>query len=702
MFRWWVAVLCAMASVSAEAQTGFDFTFTYQGRLDSSGAPVSGAHDFRFRLYDAATGGSQVGTVLCADDVTVTGGLFVVALEFINAYDGNKRFLEIDVRPGAVGACSDSTGYTTLLPRQELTATPYAVLSRFSGLAYTADRLGDYPWTFYLDASNLATGTLADGRLGANVARTNAPQTFAAAQTFSNGSFLLRNAANTFSTQIDASAATASRSILFPDASGTVITTGNLSAITATGTIGSGVWNGTAISVSRGGTGADLSATGGAGRVLKQISPGGAITVGPLQTSDLPNLAGDVNGPGGSNTVSSLQGQTLSMGAPAVFDALVWNGASWSPGSPMMGGDVLGAANNAVVQRIQGRSVLGFAPNNGDALVWLAGSWGPGQLSIAGDVVGASGSTTVTRLYGRSLSSTAPSPDQVLWYNGDVAQWQPRTFSTADMPHTHAPTDLAGPVPVSLGGTGATSAPAALINLNAAGQAQNNVFSGLNAFSAATSFFDMTTVTVSSTTVVPLTTTSPSGTTADLQRWNVGGGPVARVTSSGGLMANSVTTAGAVTAGSLVLSPGVTRYKEISCHEFRPVNSTIAYNSGGTNSHLEASGAGTAAFTAGLDLPDGAAVTEIRFKIYDNDAARDMFCAIYSYADGFTDNAVTGGSSFSTGAAGTVRDVLLLPTYSANTSLRTQYLRVQWDAAAGTNIRVFKVRVAYTITSPLP
>jgi hypothetical protein len=44
-----------------------------------------------------------------------------------------------------------------------------------------------------------------------------------------------------------------------PNVSGTVITTGNLSNITATGTIASGTWNGAAIGVAYGGTGMDAS-----------------------------------------------------------------------------------------------------------------------------------------------------------------------------------------------------------------------------------------------------------------------------------------------------------------------------------------------------------------------------------------------------------------------------------------------------------
>ena len=96
--------------------------FTYQGRLTDGGAPASGAYDFEFRLYDALSGGNPVGSPVTKDDVTVSAGLFTVQLDFGSVFDGTALYLEIGVRPGA------STGpYTTLTPRQALTAAPYAL-----------------------------------------------------------------------------------------------------------------------------------------------------------------------------------------------------------------------------------------------------------------------------------------------------------------------------------------------------------------------------------------------------------------------------------------------------------------------------------------------------------------------------------------------------------------------------------------------
>lgn len=60
-------------------------------------------------------------------------------------------------------------------------------------------------------------------------------------------------------------------------------------SLTTLGTITAGVWQGTKIGLTYGGTNADLSATGGASQVLRQSSTGAAITVSQLAASDLGN-----------------------------------------------------------------------------------------------------------------------------------------------------------------------------------------------------------------------------------------------------------------------------------------------------------------------------------------------------------------------------------------------------------------------------
>lgn len=99
--------------------------FTYQGQLTENGSPANGPYDFSFLLYDALTGGAQVGASIVVPDVTVGEGLFTVEIDFGEAFEGQARWLEIAVRPG-----DSSNDYTTLSPRQPLTAAPYALSLR--------------------------------------------------------------------------------------------------------------------------------------------------------------------------------------------------------------------------------------------------------------------------------------------------------------------------------------------------------------------------------------------------------------------------------------------------------------------------------------------------------------------------------------------------------------------------------------------
>jgi hypothetical protein len=68
--------------------------FTYQCRLRDSGAPANGVYDFRFILYDAASGGNQVGSEVYNDDISVSDGLFTVNLDFGGSvFTGEARMI---------------------------------------------------------------------------------------------------------------------------------------------------------------------------------------------------------------------------------------------------------------------------------------------------------------------------------------------------------------------------------------------------------------------------------------------------------------------------------------------------------------------------------------------------------------------------------------------------------------------------------
>ncbi|HSN78664.1 MAG TPA: hypothetical protein VL334_26640 [Anaerolineae bacterium] len=101
-------------------------SFTYQGFLEQGGVAVTGSCDFEFRLYGVATAGTQIGTTQAISGQAIDQGRFTVALNFgAGAIDGQARWLQIAVRcPSGSGA------FTTLTPRQVLTATPYALSLR--------------------------------------------------------------------------------------------------------------------------------------------------------------------------------------------------------------------------------------------------------------------------------------------------------------------------------------------------------------------------------------------------------------------------------------------------------------------------------------------------------------------------------------------------------------------------------------------
>ena len=114
------------AAFSPQDANGISINFTYQGRLTDGGSPANGTYDFKFDLYDTATGDGQVGATDLVEDQAVSDGLFTVELDFGHAvFPAYRCWLEIGVRAGT----SDGA-YTTLSPRQPLTAAPYALALR--------------------------------------------------------------------------------------------------------------------------------------------------------------------------------------------------------------------------------------------------------------------------------------------------------------------------------------------------------------------------------------------------------------------------------------------------------------------------------------------------------------------------------------------------------------------------------------------
>jgi hypothetical protein len=101
--------------------------FTYQGQLkDGGGSPIDDVCDFSFGLWDAESGGSQVGSSCVVSGTAVVDGYFSAVVngggEFgEEAFTGEAHWLEIAVQ------CTGDATPVVLSPRQLLSAAPYAL-----------------------------------------------------------------------------------------------------------------------------------------------------------------------------------------------------------------------------------------------------------------------------------------------------------------------------------------------------------------------------------------------------------------------------------------------------------------------------------------------------------------------------------------------------------------------------------------------
>ena len=142
------ALLATLAGIHSASAQGT--AFTYQGRLTLNGSSANASLDLTFGLFDDAVAGNQIGSTITNLNLSVSNGLVTVLLDFgTSAFPGADRWLQIGVRTN--GSAAD---FTTLSPRQKLTATPYS-----------------------MTAANFS-GAISDAQLSANVALLNGANVF--------------------------------------------------------------------------------------------------------------------------------------------------------------------------------------------------------------------------------------------------------------------------------------------------------------------------------------------------------------------------------------------------------------------------------------------------------------------------------------------------------------------------------------------
>ena len=124
-------IVAAVLAAAGAAHAQMSPVFTYQGRLAQNGAAYTGIVDLQFKLFTAASAGTQVGPTRLLPDQSISDGLFTVGLDFgAAAFDGTARWLEITIINGGGGG-------TTLSPRQAITASPYALTAASLKLPFT-------------------------------------------------------------------------------------------------------------------------------------------------------------------------------------------------------------------------------------------------------------------------------------------------------------------------------------------------------------------------------------------------------------------------------------------------------------------------------------------------------------------------------------------------------------------------------------
>lgn len=113
-----LALFLPLFVVLAKEAPAQDATITYQGQLRQAGEPFTGNANLEFRLFDALSGGSQVGSSQTRLNWPVEDGLFQVELDFgVAAFTEQVRYLEVRV-DGA-----------PLSPRQAIRPSPMAVFA---------------------------------------------------------------------------------------------------------------------------------------------------------------------------------------------------------------------------------------------------------------------------------------------------------------------------------------------------------------------------------------------------------------------------------------------------------------------------------------------------------------------------------------------------------------------------------------------
>jgi len=129
------ALLLGLVPFATRGQVPLGTAFTYQGQLKLDGAPLNDRADFKFVMWDAMSGGHQIGSEYQNNGVDVQNGLFTIRVDVGDGvFSGDARWVQVWVRyPTGSGT------FIALAPRQFLTPAPYALFSHDTRGVFVAD-----------------------------------------------------------------------------------------------------------------------------------------------------------------------------------------------------------------------------------------------------------------------------------------------------------------------------------------------------------------------------------------------------------------------------------------------------------------------------------------------------------------------------------------------------------------------------------
>jgi hypothetical protein len=372
-----------LGSGKVEASSSFDLG--YGGRLaDGEGRPIDGPIEIVLEFFQTQDGGQPIGGRYRFPNTPLVDGVFALTIR-LNSTDSTAIF-------GSTGEVwvqiTDATNQRTF-PRQYFSAVPYALrvpvddatihfdatgrLAIKNIASLTHDAISATPPLRYTDGVVLLDQAMAnqDGYLARGDWSTfNSKQPSGPYLTGLQGDVVAVGPGNGVATLSNTGITAGTYSKIEFDAKGRAIrglplTPSDIPPIDAT-LVSSGQ-----LSVTQGGTGANLGSTGGSGHFLKQEAVGGTVSVGPIVRSDMPTMIGDLGSGGEKGSVPAPASGDAAAGRYLKADG-TWSVPlpSWeSPGS-------IGTANpnNARFTMLTTSGNVGIGTVSPDAALDVSGS----------------------------------------------------------------------------------------------------------------------------------------------------------------------------------------------------------------------------------------------------------------------------------------------------------------------------------------